>query len=239
MDDRDYETFDRAFRKLGVVFRLRLKEADLKELIATYFRILDGARLDAVLAGAKVCLTRCKTFPKPAEWLDALPKHVAPGAPATELRRMGAEEAEEWARAERLRWEDQPCACVACVAAGVSDRPIRFVPQFTPEDTDDRAIHPAKQRPVTTGHWAHGEELARWYRAKEAFYAKCDALGLRGVATLLESGWKPAASTRSCGQCGASIPVGTSYYARRLPGVRREFVRCANCSGERQPGEEG
>lgn len=171
MDDTDYDTFEKAFRRLGSVFRLRLKEADLQELVQTYFRLLKSARLDAVLTAAKVCLTKCKTFPKPVEWLDALPKTPTVAPASFQIRHMGTAEAEEWSRAERLRYEDAPCACRLCVEAQVTDKPLRFVPNFTADDCDDRAIHPAKPQPVTTGHWAHGEELARWYRAREAFFS--------------------------------------------------------------------
>lgn len=46
----------------------------------------------------------------------------------------------------------QPCNCLECQAAGVTDKPIRFVPA---DEFHQKA------------HWAHGEELRRWYEAYE------------------------------------------------------------------------
>ncbi len=172
MDEADYYLFERAFRRAATVFRLRLKEPDMKELATVYFRALSHVRLDVVLAGAKVCLTKYKTFPKPIEWLDALPPpQKSPTDSTLAMRDMRQEEADGWSHAERLRYEDSPCSCVLCCEAGVTDQPLRFVPNVTVNDRDDYARHPVKQRPVTTGHWAHGEELARWYVARAAFFA--------------------------------------------------------------------
>jgi len=242
VDESDYDTFERAFRKLGTALRLRVKEADMKELVNTYFRVLNGARLDAVLAGAKVCLTKCKAFPKPVEWLDAIPKTV-PGRPvASDYRTLSPDEAAEWSRAERLCYEDAPCQCALCQTAGVTHRPLRFVPQFTADDRDELVIHPNKPRPVTAGHWAHGEEFARWYRAKEEFYALAAKHGMYRVAQCIgqtEKKWKTSNYARMCGRCGVTIPKQTAYQGVQLPNVSRELVRCATCAGEREPGEEG
>ena len=57
-----------------------------------------------------------------------------------------------------------------CQAAGVSDRPLRFVPTLVGEE-EERAFNPQRQRVEMVGHWAHGEELRRWYEAREACYA--------------------------------------------------------------------
>ena len=57
----------------------------------------------------------------------------------------------------------------------MSDRPTRFVPEFTAEDIEDRAFCPALNRLVVTGHWAHGYELKRWYEAKETFATRVPA----------------------------------------------------------------
>ena len=171
MDDADIDTFDRGFRRMASVFRLRLKEPEMKELIGTYFRVLKSARLDAVLAAAKVCLATCKAFPKPVEWLDAIPKTPRMNPASSALREMSTEEAAEWSRADRLRYQDAACSCGLCDAAAVTDRPLRFVPNFSADDRADYVRHPDRQQPVVSGHWAHGDELARWYVARNAFFA--------------------------------------------------------------------
>jgi len=167
MTDADFGTFDRAFRRVAVAFRLRIRTAELDELSRTYFKVLDAAPLDDVLAAGKSCLASCRTFPKVAEWLQWLPDRVPIAA---DLRVMATPERLEYARAESLRYEDLPCACVLCVEAGVADRPLRFVPDDV-GGALDRAIDTERNRIVVTGHWAHGDELARWYLARAAFFA--------------------------------------------------------------------
>jgi hypothetical protein len=85
---------------------------------------------------------------------------------------MRADEAAAYVRAERLRYEDDPCGCLACQAAGVTDRPLRYVPQFTHDDREERAWCPLHQKLVVVGHWAHGDELARWYAARDRFFTR-------------------------------------------------------------------
>jgi len=57
------------------------------------------------------------------------------------------------------------CECVLCGQAGVTHRPIRYVPD------DDELKAKIGDRVILRGHWAHGQELKRWYAAKEAFWA--------------------------------------------------------------------
>jgi hypothetical protein len=161
--------FDTAFYRLVQTFRLRLKPAEREELAATYFKLLQGWTLDEVLAAAKVCITSSRSFPKPADWLAALP---AKTSIAVDVRWMGAEEAREYLRAEALRYEDVPCSCLLCQAANVTEKPLRFVPDFTPENSQpERAFCPPKNQVVTVGHWAHGDELVRWYAARDRYFA--------------------------------------------------------------------
>jgi hypothetical protein len=169
MTDVDFGTFDRAFRRVVGAFRLKLREGEVEELSRTYFKVLDAAPLDDVLTAGKACLANSRTFPKPAEWLHALPIQP-PTVIDADLRVMGTYERVEHARAEALRYEDTPCECVLCGQAHVTHRPLRFVP----DDIDgalDRAIDTVRNRILVTGHWAHGEELARWYAARDAFFA--------------------------------------------------------------------
>jgi hypothetical protein len=174
MTEPDRGTFDRAFRRVCGAFRLKVKEWELEELSRTYFRILDTAPLDDVLAAGKTCLATCRKFPKPAEWLAALP--AAPVAARADLRVMGTTEREDYARAEGLRYEDAPCGCLLCQEADVTDRPLRFVPDEI-LGVLDRAFDTVRNRELVTGHWAHGEELARWYVARDAFFASAPRRG--------------------------------------------------------------
>jgi hypothetical protein len=168
LDDRPQ--FDTAFARLAQTFRLRLKPVEREELATIYFKLLQGWSLEEVLAAAKACLTSSRTFPKPADWLAALPPKATLTA---DLRWMGAEEAAEYLRAEALHYEDAACECLLCRAANVTDKPLRFVPDFNSDlDREERAFHPGKNQVVTVGHWAHGESLARWYAAREAFFAR-------------------------------------------------------------------
>jgi hypothetical protein len=174
MTEADFGTFDRAFRRVVGAFRLKVKPPEIEELTRTYFRLLDTAPLDDVLAAGKTCLATCRKFPKPAEWLAALP--AAPIAAAADRRVMATTERLEYARAESLRYEDDPCGCLLCQSAGVTDRPIRFVPDEV-DGVLDTAIDTERNRIVVTGHWAHGDELARWYVARAAFFASAPRRG--------------------------------------------------------------
>jgi hypothetical protein len=168
MTEPEFGTFDRAFRRVCGAFRLKVKPGDLEELSRTYFRVLDYAPLEEVLTAGKTCLTTCRRFPKVAEWVDALP--VPPVAVTADLRVLATAEREAYWRAEALRYQDDPCGCWACQDAGVTARPLRFVPDDVAGEVD-RAIDTVRNRIVVPGHWAHGEELARWYVARDAFFA--------------------------------------------------------------------
>jgi hypothetical protein len=170
MTEPDRGTFDRAFRRVCGAFRLKVTVAEREELSRTYFRVLDYAPLEDVLAASKTCLTTCKHFPKVAEWVDALPAPPTAAVHA-DLRVMATPEREAYHHAEALLWQDEPCACWDCQDAGVTDRPLRFVPDEV-QGVPDRAIDTVRNRVVVTGHWAHGDELARWYVARDAFFAR-------------------------------------------------------------------
>jgi len=139
-------------------------------LTRTYFKILDQASLEDVLTAAKVCLSNSKTFPKPVDWLNALPVAISQTA-AGDCRVMPATELADYVRAEALHYEDLPCSCLTCQAAACTDRPLRFVPDFRADGTTEHAIDTVRNRRLVVGHWAHGEELVAWYTARDAFYA--------------------------------------------------------------------
>jgi hypothetical protein len=168
MTEPEFGTFDRAFRRVLGAFRLKVKPDAVDELSRTYFRILADAPLEDVLAAGKTCLTTGTRFPKVAEWVAALP--APPVVVTADLRVMATPEREAYDRAEALRYQDEPCWCVDCQDAGVTDRPVRFVPDEV-HGVLDRAIDTVRNRIVITGHWAHGDELARWYVARDAFFA--------------------------------------------------------------------
>jgi hypothetical protein len=187
MTEPEFGTFDRAFRRVCGAFRLRLTLLELEELSRTYFRVLADASLEDVLTAGKTCLQTYTRFPKPAEWAAALP--APPVAVTADLRVMATPEREAYARAEALRYQDAPCWCVDCQDAGVTDRPLRFVPDEV-NGVLDHAIDTVRNRIVITGHWAHGDALARWYVARDAFFA-CLTPTQRHKFALVYSGREP------------------------------------------------
>jgi hypothetical protein len=168
--DVDMVPFAAIFSGLTKVFKLRGDREDIADIRNAYFKALRRFDLRAIQCGADRCAQQLKYFPKPVEWIEAIPRRD----PGPELFQMNAEQAHEWRRAEALRWEDRPCLCHACKTAGVHEKPLRFVPEFTDDDRDRKVK--LDDRIVTAGHWAHGDELARWYQAKGDFYEKFYAL---------------------------------------------------------------
>lgn len=168
MTSTDLPGFHEAFRSLQRVFPLRGSETDLDRLVADYFRSLRRFALGDVKAAADHWLAHGTKFPKPAEWIAAVPRRPV----AEDARQMSRDEAQEQRRAELVGYEDQPCLCSECVRAGVDEKPLRFVPEFDGDDREVKAFSPLSQRLVTVGHWAHGEELMRWYDSRATFYSK-------------------------------------------------------------------
>ena len=164
MTDSDVFRFQSVLKRLCVTFRVRTDTDDFKVLAESYFDALRGWPFDDLERGAEAWISGQTRFPKPIEWKQAIPRKQV------ELIAMGMSEAREYTRAELKGWEDDPCGCQHCVAAHVSDKPLRFVPDFDDNDTELRATHPNRAMAVTRGHWAHGDELARWYEARANFY---------------------------------------------------------------------
>jgi len=169
MTELDFATFATAFARMLSAYRVKLKPVQADELARTYYRVLDAYELDAVLAAGRACLGRCKRFPVVADWLDALGPATHAPAPQ-DARQMSATEVDEQEHAARLGYNDEPCACMPCVRAGVSARSLRFVPTELP-DGYERAFNARSGRVELVGHWAHGAELARWYVARDKFFA--------------------------------------------------------------------
>lgn len=166
MTDAEIFPFMATMRDVVRVFPIRGGEDDVQQLGAAYFKALRRYPLALVQAGAERVIERNKHFPKPAEWLDAIPRATSSGDAPEEL---SAFDRDEWLAAERGRWEQAPCRCSECRAAGVTERMQRFVPMVDAAGGDVRGL--IGERIVTRGRWIHGHDLARWYAAKEEFWA--------------------------------------------------------------------
>ena len=169
MTDFDFATFEKAFGRVITAFRLKLQPKEREDLTRTYFKILDTHAIDDVIAAGKRCLEKLRTFPKAADWLAELAHTAAPTCPVDQ-RTMSVDEADELARAAALNYDDHPCLCSECCRAGVDDQALRYVPSEFGDELE-RAFNPRTSRLETVGHWAHGEELARWYAARDVFFA--------------------------------------------------------------------
>ena len=175
MDATDRPAFVAAFKRLALSFRLKMRPAEVDNLSGIYFTMMEAYPLHEVVAAGNATIRSFRRFPKPADWLDVITRDKV-GAPP-DVRVMTTTEASEYVRAERLRYEDDPCSCLLCQAVGTT-RPLRFVPDFTDQDRDEKAFCQPKQKTVTVGHWIHGADLERWYVARDAFFG---AAGQAGV----------------------------------------------------------
>lgn len=180
-------------RRLGSVYRAKLDD----QLISTYFRALRPFLLADLETAADAWIAKETRFPRPAEWRGHLPLDAAV---IRDVSVMTPRDARAYAEAEQMRWEGEPCKCHACREAGVDHRFLRFVPEFTPEDTDLKVYDPLRQRLVTAGHWAHGAELQRWYAAKDAYEVRRRELfgapvPARATRTRKKSDFTPLAPT--------------------------------------------
>jgi hypothetical protein len=174
VQDGDLFAFLAIFRDLLQMFPKRLDDSDVDKLAKGYFAALRRFTIPQIQAGADVWVQRGKFFPKPAEWRESIPRTVSA---ATALVELGGADAAEYLDAERKAWEGEPCDCRACRDAGVSHRFLRYVPESDENGIEARGL--ISTRTVVRGHWAHGEELARWYVAKEKFWADFRALVTR------------------------------------------------------------
>lgn len=179
MTELDYGTFERAFGRVCGAFRIKLKPVEQTELSRTYFRVLEAFPVDDVLDAGKACLTRHRTFPRPADWFALLTQNGTTAALCPVDRRVMTQgEVDALARATALRYTDSPCTCLECQMAGVSDQPLRFVPTRV-GDEDALAFHQGRNRVEVVGHWAHGDELAGWYQAQARWQQRAAVTGKR------------------------------------------------------------
>ena len=164
------ETFDNLSR---VLVSRRMDDGERSQMLSAYFKALRAYPIDAVKAGAESMLATAKHFPKPVEWIEAMPRRS--GRPA-DVPIMFEDEAKVWRAAEASFWEGEPCKCTRCVAAGVDWKPLRFVPEFDEFDRDRKVFDQGRNRIVMAGHWAHGVELAGYYRARGEYLSVAESL---------------------------------------------------------------
>jgi hypothetical protein len=174
MTDPDLFEFNLVFGDVRRVFPLRGDERDTRQLVSAYFAAFRRYPLERVKDGADAWIATGTRFPKPAEWIDAIPK---PGLSGGALQDLTPAEAAEHQQAERRGYDGDPCPCAECRAAGVEHRFLRFVPD---EDGDGQTRKGRiADRGITRGHWIHGWELQRWYAARDRFWAMCRSIGVK------------------------------------------------------------
>lgn len=178
--DSDFGSFESAFKRLSGALQKRWKPDEWRDVVKIYFEALQHADLSDVLAAVTTLQARNR-WPKTGDWIAALPRREP--TPAGE-RVMRTAEVDVYMDALRRHYHGEPCSCLLCIEAGVTHLPLRFVPDFTPEDIEERAFCPALNRVVVVGHWAHGQELRRWHAAKQAF-ADSAPRPYRGVLALV------------------------------------------------------
>jgi len=175
MEQRDYDAFTREFQRVHAALgTFKTSPTELVQKADAYFHVLKRFPLPVVIAKADTWLQTETKFPKPAEWAGVVPRRER-----VPLRQLTTAEAQEWLDAEQRLWERAPCGCALCVQAGVQEKPQRFVPEA---DRDERDVRVQMgDRAVTAGHWAHGSELAGFYRARGDFW---NAMVERGLTKL-------------------------------------------------------
>ena len=144
MTHGDYGSFLSEVRRLVSVFRVRLQPSELEQLASAYFGALKRFTTEQVIAGADRWIEKESRFPKPAEWASCVPARIV------ELPVLSESDAADWLRAEKLKWEDEPCQCASCQRAEVHEKPIRFVPEVDELGLDVHVL--IGSRIVTKGH---------------------------------------------------------------------------------------
>jgi hypothetical protein len=229
MTDGDADRFALVFRKLvALPLKDRPHAKDQKSVEASYFKLLGKYPFDVVVKAVETLLHTLKRFPTPADWLEMIARD-APRALPPDHRQMTQTEVREHQRARALHFMDEPCSCQACIAAGVNDRQLRFVPDLRDDGETESAIDPTTNEVVMTGHWAHGRELSRWYATRDAATPSIERHPL--ARRILSFSDRTRAQERAredlrgdrvrsvC--CGADAPV--SVRPPDLPGADREL----------------
>lgn len=179
MTDQDLFAFMDIFRTITRVYPLRGEEHEKQDIGRAYFKAMRRFTLDQVRFGAENCIEHLQRFPKPVEWIKQIPRQRVAQDDIAQLTTL---ELSEYRDAESKHWEGDPCGCPSCREVGVEHRLIRFVPN-QPEER----VRIDENRTSVRGHWAHGNELKRWYAAKDKFWAQfTDALGNKTLGGMLQ-----------------------------------------------------
>lgn len=160
MTDADLFPFLAIFTTLTKVFPFRGDESETSDIGRAYFKTLRKFPFDLVKVGADNCMASMEKFPKPAEWAKHIPRRM----PGPELAPLSRDDEREWRDAEKRGYEGDPCRCTECINVGVQHKPTRFVP----DESEERAM--MGDRVVLRGHWIHGDDLRRWYIARDTFW---------------------------------------------------------------------
>jgi hypothetical protein len=164
----DLTTFEGVMTWLGRTLGLRVSEPDFVAQMRSYRRVLRAVPVADLLRGAETWAGRESRFPRPAQWRGAV-RESTPGAP-----QAPAADAQAWLEAERQGFEAPSCTCAPCVASGADWRPLRFVPDVDRHGATIPMLVGTRQ--VARGHWAHGEELVRWWVAQGKFWEAAGGL---------------------------------------------------------------
>lgn len=170
MTSFDFTAFDQTVARMDAAFGQKMKPKARVALTSVYFQALAAYDIDAVVAAGQRCLTTLSGFPKIVDWLAEVATKTPTVCPA-DRRQMGVDELDVHERAAARGYEDDPCTCGWCEASGVEDKPLRFVPTLVRGDEHEVAFNPRHHKVEVVGHWAHGEELRRWYVARDRFFA--------------------------------------------------------------------
>jgi hypothetical protein len=156
--------FTATFQRVRTVFPLRADRGELAHVIDAYFRALSRFSLEEVTDAAERLITTAERFPKPVEWVRAIPKVAGAHIPL-----LSPDEAVEHRDAIARHYQGDPCRCHMCQQADVTHRFLRYVPDEDADGRDLKGILDGKI--VARGHWAHGHELQRWYEARDRYFA--------------------------------------------------------------------
>lgn len=167
MESSDSGTFERAFKRVSGAFAKGWKPGEFDTTVKAYFEALRHVSIDVVVEAGDRCIRTRTRFPKVADWLADVGSSMAPGTAPPGMRYMTEAERDEHAQAAAQCYQDAPCDCLLCQSADVSTRALRFVPTVI-DGSLERAFNPRRNVVEVVGHWAHGQELARWYAAHEA-----------------------------------------------------------------------
>jgi hypothetical protein len=169
MTEAEFVNFGEVIKRMSVVFRQRLPKLEATELTRTYFKLLEPYLFVDVVRTARTLMQTTHRFPLVAEWLALLNARQEPPS-GPNVRVMTVTEVQEYTHAERDKFAGQPCLCSDCIRAGVDDLPLRYAPITFGDGAHDLAFNQQAKRTQPAGEWLHGEALAGWYRARQAFF---------------------------------------------------------------------